>query len=413
MCAQKTAFLKAVESESFTKSIEKIPFILGKDGEGSLVIKDLCKTQHIVIAGATGTGKSTLAHSIILSLINKTSPDNLRFILCDTKLVEFDIYRDDPHLLIPPVTDPAKICGTLSWVESEISRRLKLFSDSSCNNISSFNDFMWENYQNPIPHTLLIIDDASAISETKVENQILQKIAQVGRTVGIHLILITQTPKLSGISKLIRNYIPARAVFNVFTSEEEKMLLGSEKNRFTTDVGEIVFYDVPTRKKEVIKCFPISDYTANTIIEKSKESFSQFGNKRILEDNDELKGDEMLPAAVDVILETGQASVSMLQRRLKLGYARAARIVDEMEEKGIVGAFQGSKPRAILITKEQWQEMREPSKKTNTVEKPETLCENEPDNDVTIAEPVGVDSEHESALPKTRFHKIRSLFKRL
>lgn len=412
MCAQKTAFIEAVESESFAQAKEKFPFILGKDGEDALVVKDLCKTQHIVIVGATGTGKSTLAHSIILSLIDKTTPENLRFILCDTKLVEFDIYRDEPHLLIPPVNDPLKIREIISWVDTEISRRLKLFSDSSRSNISSFNDFMWENYKDPIPHIVLIIDDASTISEAKAENQILQKIAQVGRTVGIHLILITQTPRLSGISKLIRNYIPSRAVFNVFTSEEEKMLLGSEKNQFTTDVGEIVFYDVPARKKEIVRCFPISDYTANTIIEKSKEVFSQFSNNPISADNDELEGDEMLPAAVDVILETGQASVSMLQRRLKLGYARTARIVDEMEEKGIVGPFQGSKPRAILITNEQWQEMRAPVKKPKPLKKPETPCKNEPDNNVTIAETAIVDDEHESAPTKTRFQKIRSLFKR-
>lgn len=365
MCNSRSAFLEALQGNSYTAvSAVNLPFIIGTDRNGCAVIKDFNALSHLLIAGATGTGKSTLAHAILLSLIKKSGPDDLRILLCDTKMVEFGGYRDIPHLLAPTIFEPNQIEKGISWALAEMNRRLRDLYDIGCRSFDSYNDALFEQSKPRLPHILLVIDDvASAVINNQAWDD-LRQLAQNGRSAGIHLLLITQTPSEKRLSDIIKSSIPARAVFNIFSNSDEKLLLGAAKNTFLSDIGEIVFFTMPDMSREKICCYPVSDNDISAVVADTKERYIDnvcpyqisLGppKKDTPLDSPNPEGDEMLPIAVDVVLETGQASVSILQRRLMLGYARAARIIDEMEEKGIVGPFQGSRPRAILITKEQW-----------------------------------------------------------
>ncbi len=368
----KTDFYGALERREFMEFDGHIPLILGEKEDGEIVIKDMAELPHMVIAGATGTGKSTLAHGIILSMVRRMPPSKLRLVLCDTKMLEFQCYKSLPHMLFPPQTDLNNIEYAITWVSMEMQKRLSDFADCGCRSLSAYNEIASEKGVEEIPYIVVIIDDASFAMEQKNIKQVIDSLARKGHAVGIHLVLVAQVAGAKQIADTIKSSIPARAVFNVFSNDEEKLLLGIQKNKMVSDVGEIIFYEIQERSREKITCFHITPNTCNQVVEaiteqyadfqdtfihrKLKEAESQIGTDR--EDPDPaseyLGHDEMLPAAVDVILETGQASVSMIQRRLKLGYARAAAIIDEMEERGIVSPFMGSKPRAILITKEQW-----------------------------------------------------------
>lgn len=379
-----SAFLDSLHSSVFTTTGEdSIPFIIGKGADGNVVIKDFSSLSHLLIAGATGTGKSTLAHGIILSLISKTSPDNLKILLCDTKVVEFGIYHDIPHLLGPSISDPVMIGHALAWVLAELNRRLHLINKANCRSIDTYNELCSEEHAPKLPRILLAVDDIAKAIGSNSDWDILRQIAQNGRASGIHLLLITQTPGDKKLADIIRSSIPARAVFNVFSNTDEKLLLGAAKNAYLSDVGEIIFCVMPGRTKEKIYCYPIADSDISTAISEIKSRYIDFVSDPLIwgskepdsePSDDEATGDEMLPVAVDVILETKQASVSILQRRLKLGYARAARIIDEMEERGIIGPFVGSSPRQILITKDQWEKLR-----TGEPSQPHT-------NDISLAE---------------------------
>lgn len=379
---------KALASSEFCESASPLTFVLGEGQDGNVVIADLEQLPHLIIAGATGTGKSTFAHGMVISIANKASFKNVRFVMCDTKMLEFSRYSGLPHLLVPPVTDIPRIHATLSWAAAELSHRLNQFARKGCRSISDYNNLAWESYSDELPHIVLFVDDAAVVAENSEAQANMLKIAQSGRSVGIHLVAITQSPSAKCIASMIKASIPARVVFNVLSKNDEKLLLDSPLKEPIAEIGTMMFYDAPAHRREIVQCFNVSDYAISSAVADAKERFTDTSSpenanlydkvalKSIIQQaspyiNDnllpldpdfsaaELDSDEMLPAAVDVILETGQASVSMLQRRMKLGYARAARIIDEMEEKGIVGPFQGSKPRMILVTKEQWTAMNE------------------------------------------------------
>ena len=341
---------------------------------------NIAKMPHMLIAGTTGSGKSVCMNSIIISLLYKAGPEDVKLIMVDPKMVELGIYNGIPHLLIPVVTDPKKAAGSLQWAVTEMLRRYKLMSDVGVRDLESYNSIMMsEEDGQKLPQIIVIIDelaDLMLVAAKEVEDSIC-RIAQMGRAAGMHLIIATQRPSADVITGLMKANIPSRIAFSVASAMESRIILDTQGAEKLVGKGDMLYAPIGCGKPlRVQGCF-VTDSEVEAVAGFVKEHYIADYNQQVLEEiekkaqqtgksgkgasapdpeptDGELDGDEMLPAAVEVILETGQASVSMLQRRLKLGYARAARIVDEMEEKGIVGPFQGSKPRAILITKEHW-----------------------------------------------------------
>lgn len=371
---------EVIDSPEFHKSKSKSSFAVGKDIGGASIVGNIAKLPHMLIAGTTGSGKSVCMNSIIISLLYKASPDEVKLIMIDPKMVELGIYNSIPHLLIPVVTDPKKAAGSLQWAVTEMMRRYKAMSDVGVRDLESYNSIIsLEEDGKKLPQIVVIIDelaDLMLVAAKEVEESIC-RIAQMGRAAGMHLVIATQRPSSDVITGLMKANIPSRIAFAVASALESRIILDTQGAEKLVGKGDMLFAPIGCGKpKRVQGCF-VSDteveavanyvkdhYTTSydqNVMEEIERKAAQTGTKQTASDPepscDELSGDEMLPAAVDVILETGQASVSMLQRRLKLGYARAARIVDEMEEKGIVGPFQGSKPRVILVTKEQWEMM--------------------------------------------------------
>ena len=374
---------EVIDSKEFSSAKSKSSFAVGKDIGGSCIVGNIAKLPHMLIAGTTGSGKSVCMNSIIISLLYKASPDDVKLIMVDPKMVELGIYNGIPHLLIPVVTDPKKAAGSLQWAVTEMLRRYKAMSDMGVRDLESYNSIIesQEIDGERLPQIVVIIDelaDLMLVAAKEVEESIC-RIAQMGRAAGIHLIIATQRPSADVITGLMKANIPSRIAFAVASAMESRIILDTQGAEKLVGRGDMLFAPIGTGKPQRVQgCFVSDDeveavatyikehYNTNydqSVMEEIEKKAVQTGNSKSSASDpepnaDELDGDEMLPQAVDVILETGQASVSMLQRRLKLGYARAARIVDEMEEKGIVGPFQGSKPRSILITKAQWEAMR-------------------------------------------------------
>ncbi len=372
---------EVIDSNEFNKAKSKSSFAVGKDIGGTCIVGNIAKLPHMLIAGTTGSGKSVCMNSIIISLLYKASPDDVKLIMVDPKMVELGIYNGIPHLLIPVVTDPKKAAGSLQWAVTEMMRRYKAMSDAGVRDLESYNGIIEsEGEGQKLPQVVVIIDelaDLMLVAAKEVEESIC-RIAQMGRAAGIHLIIATQRPSADVITGLMKANIPSRIAFAVASAMESRIILDTQGAEKLVGRGDMLYAPIGAGKPlRVQGCF-VSDEEVEAVATYVKDNFATTYDQGVMEEierkaaqtgnskaaataadpepnAEELDGDEMLPAAVDVILETGQASVSMLQRRLKLGYARAARIVDEMEEKGIVGPFQGSKPRAILITKEQWQ----------------------------------------------------------
>ncbi|MBQ8768062.1 MAG: DNA translocase FtsK [Oscillospiraceae bacterium] len=376
---------EVIDSNEFCRAKSKSSFAVGKDIGGSCIVGNISKLPHMLIAGTTGSGKSVCMNSIIISLLYKASPDDVKLIMVDPKMVELGIYNGIPHLLIPVVTDPKKAAGSLQWAVTEMMRRYKSMSDAGVRDLESYNSIIetQEIEGVKLPHVVVIIDelaDLMLVAAKEVEESIC-RIAQMGRAAGIHLVIATQRPSADVITGLMKANIPSRIAFAVASAMESRIILDTPGAEKLVGRGDMLFAPIGAGKPlrvqgcfvsdeevEAVASYVKNNYNTNydqTVMEEIERKAAQTGNAKAAataadpEPNSaELDGDEMLPAAVDVILETGQASVSMLQRRLKLGYARAARIVDEMEEKGIVGPFQGSKPRTILVTKEQWEQMK-------------------------------------------------------
>ena len=370
---------EVLDSGEFSGAKSKSSVALGKSIDGNCVVGNIAKMPHLLIAGTTGSGKSVCMNSIIISLLYKAGPEDVKLIMVDPKMVELGIYNGIPHLLIPVVTDPKKAAGSLQWAVTEMLRRYKMMSDMGVRDLESYNSIVVnEEDGQKLPQIVVIIDelaDLMMVAAKEVEDSIC-RIAQMGRAAGMHLIIATQRPSANVITGLMKANIPSRIAFSVASAMESRIILDTMGAEKLVGKGDMLYAPIGCGKPlRVQGCF-VTDSEVESVAEYVKEHYVADYNQDVLEEiekkaqqtgkkaagaadpepsDEELEGDEMLPAAVDVILETGQASVSMLQRRLKLGYARAARIVDEMEEKGIVGPFQGSKPRAILITKEQWQ----------------------------------------------------------
>lgn len=368
-----------IDSPEFERSKSRISFAVGKDIGGNRIIGDIAKLPHLLIAGTTGSGKSVCMNSLIISLLYKARPDEVRLIMVDPKMVELGVYNGIPHLLIPVVTDPKKAAGALQWAVTEMMRRYRMMADAGVRDLDSYNKLVSasEDERTPMEQIVVVIDelaDLMLVAAKEVEESIC-RIAQMGRASGIHLVIATQRPSADVITGLMKANIPSRIAFAVASAMESRIILDTQGAEKLVGKGDMLYAPLGQGKpRRVQGCFITDDEVQEIVsfIKKSstpnysEEVQSQIEQKAEQGGKPEAgaqqdagsDGDELLPAAVEVILETGQASVSMLQRRLKLGYARAARIVDEMEDRGIVGPFEGSKPRQLLITREQWDLMQ-------------------------------------------------------
>ena len=377
---------EVIDSPEFAKHKSKVSFAVGKDIGGNRIIGDIGKLPHLLIAGTTGSGKSVCMNSLIISLLYKAKPEEVKLIMIDPKMVELGIYNGIPHLLIPVVTDPKKAAGSLQWAVTEMMRRYRMMADAGVRDLESYNKQARASADDdlePMPQIVVVIDelaDLMLVAAKEVEESIC-RIAQMGRASGIHLVIATQRPSADVITGLMKANIPSRIAFAVASAMESRIILDTAGAEKLVGKGDMLYAPLGQGKpKRVQGCFITDDEVQEVVSFVKASSEAEYSDSVMAEidkkaaesgktgsgssgstaaETDGSDGDEMLPAAVDVILETGQASVSMLQRRLKLGYARAARIMDEMEERGIVGPFEGSKPRQLLITREQWQAIKD------------------------------------------------------
>ena len=377
---------EVIDSPEFEKCKSRVSFAVGKDIGGNRIIGDIGKLPHLLIAGTTGSGKSVCMNSLIISLLYKAKPEEVKLIMIDPKMVELGIYNGIPHLLIPVVTDPKKAAGSLQWAVTEMMRRYRMMADAGVRDLESYNKQARASADDdlePMPQIVVVIDelaDLMLVAAKEVEESIC-RIAQMGRASGIHLVIATQRPSADVITGLMKANIPSRIAFAVASAMESRIILDTAGAEKLVGKGDMLYAPLGQGKpKRVQGCFITDDEVQEVVSFVKASSEAEYSDSVMAEidkkaaesgktgsgssgstaaETDGSDGDEMLPAAVDVILETGQASVSMLQRRLKLGYARAARIMDEMEERGIVGPFEGSKPRQLLITREQWQAIKD------------------------------------------------------
>ena len=378
---QKTAVLirDVIESREFTEHKSRTAFAVGKDIGGRNIVGNIEKLPHVLIAGTTGSGKSVCTNSLIISLLYKSTPDEVRFIMVDPKMVELAPYNGIPHLLIPVVTDPKKAAGALQWAVFEMMKRYKTFSEHGVKKLEEYNRLARASEDlETMPSVVVVIDelaDLMLVAAKEVEESIC-RVAQMGRAAGMHLVIATQRPSADVITGLMKANIPSRIALTVASSLESRIILDTTGAEKLVGYGDMLYAPLGESKVRVQGCF-ISPEEIEEVVSFVKQSGEAHYSDEIIAKIEESvqekdkgnakstsaepaadEGDELLPAAVEVVLETGQASVSMLQRRLKLGYARAARLVDQMEERGYVGPFEGSKPRQLLITRAQWQEMQ-------------------------------------------------------
>ena len=369
-----------IDTPKFRNAKSTLTVALGKDIGGEGILGNISKLPHLLIAGTTGSGKSVCMNSLIISLLYKSRPEELKLIMIDPKMVEMGIYNGIPQLYIPVVTDPKKAAGALQWAVVEMLKRYRLFSEQGVRDLDSYNEHKKASGEDILPRVVIVIDELADLmmAASKDVEESICRVAQMGRAAGMHLIIATQRPSADVITGLMKANIPSRIAFAVSSGLESRIILDQQGAEKLVGNGDMLFSPIGTRKPVRIQGAFVSDEEREEVINFIKqEGTAEYSDEimatieKAAEDKNQDNGknggaasdadsdyDELLPQAVDVIFDTKQASVSMLQRRLKLGYARAARIVDQMEELGIVGPFEGSKPRQVLITKEQWQEMQ-------------------------------------------------------
>ena len=355
-----------LESDEFKKSPSPLTFALGKDIAGKNYYVDITKMPHILIAGETGAGKSVCINSMLTSLLFKASPDELKLVLIDPKVVELSVFKAIPHLHVPVVTEPKKAAGALNWAVSEMTMRYKMFAEKGARNIANFNDKATDAQEPTLPRIVVVIDELAELmmsSPREVEDSIC-RIAQLGRAAGIHLVVATQRPSVNVITGVIKANISSRIAFKVNSGVDSRTILDQNGAEKLLGNGDMLYH--PTGAPRPIRlqgCFVSDDdieavtgfvSVAETVYdEEAVAGINMTGEDEV--PNGEF--DELLPRAVEIVLEYGQASISMLQRRLRVGYARAARLVDEMEQRKIVSPFEGSKARQVLITWDGFEEM--------------------------------------------------------
>ncbi|MBQ3898048.1 MAG: DNA translocase FtsK, partial [Clostridia bacterium] len=341
---------------------------------------DIAKMPHILLAGTTGSGKSVCMNSMILSILYNANPDEVKLVMIDPKSVELTGYNGIPHMLIPVVTDPKKASGALAWAVKEMLNRYKLFSENNVRDITGYNELSaLDPDKNPMPQIVIFIDefaDLMMAAAKDVEDSVC-RLAQMARAAGMHLVIATQSPRVDVITGLIKANIPSRLALKVSNGTDSRIILdmmGAEK---LLGNGDMLFNPVGASNPTRIQGCYVPDSEIKSVIEFIKEQSEASYNESVLEEIDrhasaaeggkksggingpegEDDGDVLLPQATEAVVMAGQASTTLIQRKLKVGYARAARIIDELEERGVIGPFEGSKPRQVLITKNQWLEM--------------------------------------------------------
>ena len=370
-----------VESNSFQTSKSKLSVALGRDIAGQPVIADLAKMPHLLIAGTTGSGKSVCINSLIISMLYKASPDEVRFLMIDPKAVELTEYNGMPHMLVPVVTDPRKASGALGWAVSEMMKRYKIFSECNVRNLQGYNhlaasqDYQDENGQPmpSMPQIVIIIDELADLmmaAPKEVEDSIC-RLAQLARAAGMHLVVATQRPSVDVVTGLIKANIPSRIALTVSNAVDSRTILDAGGAEKLLGNGDMLFAPVGSTKPLRVQGCYVSDDEISSIVEFVKKAKSIEYDEKVIEEiernaaseskgddsgDSEGGGDPMIDEAIKCVVEAGQASTSLLQRRLRLGYARAGRLIDEMEQLGVVGPHEGSKPRQVLMTYAQWME---------------------------------------------------------
>lgn len=351
-----------LESEEYLSLDSKLPLTLGKNISGIPIISTIDKMPHLLIAGATGSGKSVCINTIIMSILFRAYPHEVKLLLIDPKVVELSIYNGIPHLLIPVITEPKKAASALGWAVDEMERRYKLFAKNNVRDISSYNNKFKNNEDDKLPKILIIIDelaDLMMVAAQEIEDYIC-RLAQMARAAGIYLIIATQRPSVDVITGIIKANIPSRISFAVSSQIDSRTILDMAGAEKLLGKGDMLFSPSNLSKPIRVQGAFISDEEVEKVVDYLKSQNITEYDDNIIESIEQditisnLKEDtdELLIDAINLVVEEGQASISLLQRRLKIGYARAARIVDEMEARGIVGGFEGSKPRKVLVSKE-------------------------------------------------------------
>lgn len=380
-----------IDSEEYRKAKGKLTFAVGKDIEGNIIIGDIAKMPHMLVAGTTGSGKSVFTNSIILSILYHASPDEVKLILIDPKKVEFPIYNKIPHLLIPVVTEPLKAAGALGWAVNEMNKRYLMFEANNVKNLQEFNDMVLEERNKPaeeqdevrakidlLPQIVIVVDefaDLMMAARSEVEDSVL-RLAQLARAAGIHMIIATQSPRADVLTGLIKSNIPSRVSLSVSSNVDSRVILDESGAEKLLGNGDLLYKPVGVKKpirmqsgyaatseiREVVNFLKnehTAEYSDEVIAEVEENTPQPKDSGSTGSDNVSVNpDDDLVNQAISIIVQTNNASTAFLQRKLKLGFPRAARIMDEIEEMGIIGPQEGSKARKINITKEEWAEMR-------------------------------------------------------
>ena len=373
---------EVIDSKQFKESKSKLTVALGRDIQGEVTCADLAKMPHLLVAGTTGSGKSVCLNTMIMSILFNAKPDEVKLIMIDPKKVEFTVYRSIPHLLVPVVNEPRKAAGALSWAVAEMDKRYALFAEKGVRNLQGYNTYAAGEGLEKMPQIVIIIDELSDLmmaASNEVEDSIC-RLAQKARAAGMHLIVATQRPSVDVITGLIKANVPSRIAFAVKSQIDSRTIIDTAGAEKLLGNGDMLFCPVGLSKPVRVQGAYVSDDDIESVIDfvtsqgevKYDDGVMQEIELKAAQENNKKKSsadtadfaaqgdgdDEMIMKAIEVVVEAGMASTTLLQRKLKLGYARAARIVDELSEKGVIGPFEGSKPRKVLITKEQWYQMQ-------------------------------------------------------
>ena len=363
-----------IDSNEFKNAKSKLSFALGKNAAGEAIVTDIAKMPHVLIAGSTGSGKSVCINTLITSIIYKSKPSEVKLVMVDPKVVELSVYNGIPHLLIPVVTDPKKAAGALAWAVQEMVNRYHLFAEKNVRDIAGYNEALEkEGAEGKLPQIVIIIDelaDLMMVAKNDVEDAIC-RLAQMARAAGMHLVIATQRPSVDVITGIIKANIASRISFAVTSQVDSRTILDSAGAEKLLGKGDMLFFPTGVLKPIRIQGAFVSDSEVEKIVSFLKENGGPTYSEDVLEkieranstdkeldEQDEDETDPFLMEAIDTVVDLGQASASFIQRRFKVGYARAGRIIDQMEARGIISGYEGSKPRQVLVSKEQWQELK-------------------------------------------------------